>query len=269
MNAAPRCSIAELQRQASRASLCWDQDRQQAVAELGSKLSKDPSRITSSLRRTKHGVAWLIERWDDLGEALRRSGLWDDAQRTLAFDLLGTPHALRSCSRILPLDADLDTLNALVDQQLTALNRDRSEALDAIDESDRELAELGIPIEEDAQTRRQQRYEGRYRRSLRWALAEFRRVHVPAVTATPVEVPEREPVPGPTREGPSPESISFKSRFNELLANLAVSLDSTEEPEDEPCPVAESSAAPMLNRRSRKAKEKQARLNAKRAARVR
>ncbi|MEO6807549.1 MAG: hypothetical protein ABI353_00350 [Isosphaeraceae bacterium] len=258
-------SIAELQRLASRASLCWDQDRQLAVTALVSKLSKDPSRTVANLRTTKHGVAWLIERWDDLGEALRRSGLWDDAQRTLAFDLLGIPHTLRSCSRILPMDADRNTLTTLVDQQLTTLRHELSEALEALDEGDRELAELGIPIKEDAQTQRQQRYEGRYQRSLHWALAEFRRVHGSNATAAPVETWEQEP----TLESLPPESPFFRSKINELLASLAVSLDPTEESEDEPCPVPEPSAAPSLNRRARKAQEKQARLNAKRAACVR
>lgn len=260
-------SAAELHRLAARASLCWDQDRQLAAAELGSKLSKDPSRIAAGLHTSKHGVAWLIERWDDLGEALRRSGLWDEAQWTLAFDLLGTPRALRSCSRTLPLDAGLEALTALVDRQLAALNRKLSEALDLLDQEDRELAELGVPVAEDARARCRQRCEARCQRSLRWTLAEFRSIHVP--DATPVHAGISDPEPEPVKQRQPLESSAFlKSKIDEVLARLAASSMPIEKPEDRPSSADEPPAAPSLTKRARKALEKQARAKAKRAARA-
>ncbi len=81
-----------------RAQTVWDADRTAVVEQLALKLRRNPSAVVAELRRTPHGCAWLIYRWDILGRALRAPEGWTEAQTTLAFDLLGVPTEGRGVS---------------------------------------------------------------------------------------------------------------------------------------------------------------------------
>src|SRR5258708_22644806 len=80
---------------ATRAQLCWDQDRRLEAEDLAARLRRDPSRNALKLQRTPQGCALMIERWEALGRILRETGTWTEAQRSLALDLLGVPPELR------------------------------------------------------------------------------------------------------------------------------------------------------------------------------
>jgi hypothetical protein len=283
-----RCAdliMATDQHLARRAKLCWDQDRSHAAAELGSKISKDPARVVAGLQRTLHGTVWLIQRWEGLRDALRVNGGWDDDQCALAFDLRGTPHALRSACPELSPEADLATLTALVEDELEGLNATITEGLEEIDFHQWNMAKMGLPVEDDPQTARLHRYEARYNRSFHWALKEFRRVH--AAATDPAEAlddemdlpwlsssrppigsfaPESAPAPAETDRRPVVEDQTEASvpARNAALAALVAQVAQTVEPA--PTPAAEPTEPPPLCRRARREKEKQARLAAKRAA---
>src|SRR4051812_28163733 len=163
-----RCAelaIADLRRSVDRASLCWDDDRRKAVEDLAARLPKDPSRVAQALGRSRQGTDWLIGRWEGLGEALDANGAWDEAQRRLAFDLLGVAPELRNGSAKVPPEGDARGLAALVARQLARLRERREEALDWLDENERAMTASGMPLEEDAPTARVRRYEASCRRA--------------------------------------------------------------------------------------------------------
>src|SRR3981081_1579271 len=68
---------------ATRAKLCWDQDRRLEAEDLAARLRRDPSRNALKLQRTSQGSALMIERWEALGRILRETGTWTEAQRSL------------------------------------------------------------------------------------------------------------------------------------------------------------------------------------------
>ncbi|MEO6812000.1 MAG: hypothetical protein ABI353_23060 [Isosphaeraceae bacterium] len=270
-------AIADLQRQVDRASVCWDADRRENAAALGAKLSRNPALTVASLRTTTHGVAWLIERWESLGEILRQTGAWDETQRTLALDLLGTPLELRAASRALPLDAGVETLSALANAQVAELRASQVEGLDNLDADDRERTEMGATLILDPATRLLRRHESDCQRTLHWSLNEFRRVHS---SNPPTHSPQ------PFRPDPPPSSDSDDLRaalFARLMlaaaeaagaveASEIAEIAETSEPieatgDTETSETAETTARPPTpGRRARRAREQQARQAAKRAA---
>src|SRR4051812_9614169 len=173
-----RCAelaIADLRKTVDRALLCWEEDRRKAVEDLGARLAKDPARVAQALGRSRQGADWLLERWEGLGEALGTNGGWDDAQRRLAFDLLGVAPELRNGSTRVPPEADAAALAELVERQVARLRGRRERSLDALDEAERAMAAAGMPLDEDAATARIRRYEASCRRDLRGARAELLR----------------------------------------------------------------------------------------------
>lgn len=268
-------TVADIGRRVDRAELCWDDDRRLAAEDLGAKLSKNPGRTVAALRQTTQGADWLIERWHALGEILRTAGEWDDDQRTLALNLLGTPPELRQGNRLLPPDADPETLSHLVADQIATLRAHQRESLDILDAEDRELTQLGAPAEDDRPTRLLRRYEAGCRRALYWAIDEFDRVRSGKAPAASIPDPVAAPPPVPPCPKPSSNPDDDPSFvLTSMLARLAASLAEADGPElDQPEAVepetpANDAASPTLGRRARRAKEKQARINAKRAAKA-
>ncbi len=140
-----RCQAHEISlrtRQAARAGLCWDEDRQADAADLGARLAKAPETVACQLRDTKQGCDWLIGRWEGLGRLLQAKGDWDAPQRRLALDLLGTPAELRDGPT--PLDGDLGTREALIREQVGRLHALQAAALGELDDLERSAAELGL-----------------------------------------------------------------------------------------------------------------------------
>ena len=81
---------------ALRAETSWDVDRRLDAEVIGLALSDQPAVVVEKLRQTLQGCEWLMDRWAMLAHAADVQGnSWDEAQRSLAFDLLGTPAELR------------------------------------------------------------------------------------------------------------------------------------------------------------------------------
>ena len=137
----------------------WDDDREDSIARLAARLAKDPRRVSLALYRTKQGTALLLEHWEGLGDALRTNGGWDEAQRALAFDLLGVPAVLRSGSTLVPDAADAAGLAALVEPRPSPLAERYEGVLSSLDEARRAAAAVGMGLEEDAESARLRRYE--------------------------------------------------------------------------------------------------------------
>ena len=166
-----RCEHHEralLELAAARAGRDWDLERQLAAEALGEALPKSPARVALELRRTGAGCAWLKARWEALGAILEAGKTWEEAQRSLALDLLGTPPALRAGTT--PADAEAPSLRALVAAELARLAAIDRDALAEADADDRTAAELGFgPVDRELALVR------RYARSLTRQIGEFRR----------------------------------------------------------------------------------------------
>jgi hypothetical protein len=80
---------------ARRAELFWDEDRAQRADECAAKLDLNPAVVSRRLRQTPQGCALMIGRWEALGHILEERGVWTEAQRALALDLLGVVPELR------------------------------------------------------------------------------------------------------------------------------------------------------------------------------
>src|SRR5206468_1052467 len=77
-----------------------------AAEALAARLARDPARVSRQWRATRQGCDLLIERWEALGRALDRLGAWDEAQQSLALDLLGVPAVARADEPRLVAGAD-------------------------------------------------------------------------------------------------------------------------------------------------------------------
>ena len=201
-------SIVDLQRRTNNAEPCWDLDRRRDVAALGAGLKRDPARVLPALEATRHGVNWLIEHWDGLAQVLVSLGDWDDEQRRLALDLLGTPAELRDGHRRLPGPADLPEF---VQGQISRLRGLQDSYLNDQDEDQRTQAGFGMPTTDDPTTANLQRYERSCRRALRWARGELRRLQ-----AEPADPPEPDP-----RPEPQPEPVRPRNGFDQLQDLIA------------------------------------------------
>jgi hypothetical protein len=206
---------------ATRAQLCWDQDRRLEAEDLAARLRHDPSRIALRLQRTAQGCALMIERWEALGRIFRETAKWSDAQRSLALDLLGVPTELRegwtpvdARESLPPADARAFRLR-VVDDQIARLTARKEEILDPLDADERALAETSIGAEMTAPLQRLHRYESacsrRYSKALKYFLDRDRK-RAPAETPrapeprqapppAPSPVPAPRPAPGPHDHG--------------------------------------------------------------------
>jgi hypothetical protein len=130
---------------AHRAALCWDVDRESAIETIAEKIAKNPAQVATRLKESRHGCEWLLDRWHALGEILKVNGGWTAAQRSLAFDMMGTPSGLRFAE---PWDcAGQDSAQALVAHEIEHLERRKASALDSLDAYERKLAEKGFGLE--------------------------------------------------------------------------------------------------------------------------
>jgi hypothetical protein len=186
-----------------RAETSWEEARRQAAEELGARLTRQPSMITSQLRGTRQGCEWLIERWQGLAGLLRVGRDWDEAQRDLALDLLGTPAELRDVSCLDPFGvagADLRAARlAVAELEVAELELLREESLAGLDEMERTSARMGCSPEFDRETLLQMRYESANSRRMRQALSQLRQQKRPEGVAPtkPRPSPTLDPAPSP------------------------------------------------------------------------
>ncbi len=235
-------SVADLVRSAERSRDCWDDDRRMSVEDYASRLSRDPSRIARGLMRSRHGCLWLIDRWNALAEIARDTGRWDESQRRLAYDLLGVPVELRPLASQVPAEDDSAQLVALAEARIAELNEKTESVLEGLDESERELAMMGMPLQEDGLTARLRKDEARARNDFAKARNELRhhRVGRPEERPTDTDPPTDRP---PLSEAAIEHLVKRSELHDESL--VVVREEAADEPSFE-------SKALQGNRRHRK-----------------
>src|SRR5438132_3166633 len=130
---------------ARRTSLCWDDDRRLEAEILAATIGKKPALVAARLQQTRHGCELLLDRWHALGRLFEANGEWTEAQKALAFDLLGSVPDLRLGE---PWEwAGHDSPRALVECEVERLERLKTGSLDQLDAFERASAEQGLGIE--------------------------------------------------------------------------------------------------------------------------
>ncbi|QDV38953.1 hypothetical protein [Tautonia plasticadhaerens] len=189
---------------ADRALEAWDDDRAALVAEQAAALAVRPEVVQPRLLQSKHGVLWLIGRWDEVADSLRRCKGWKPETWDLAMDLLGLSRAARVGSGpwdLHPEDAGPGPGLDLVRRGVEALRDRLSDYLDDRDARARADAEHGLGPEESPEVRRLERYARDARLQVSRHLLELRRLQgeassAPASRATP-DAPRPVPAPAP------------------------------------------------------------------------
>ncbi|WP_169976198.1 hypothetical protein [Tautonia rosea] len=202
--------LAARSERAQRAVESWDDDRASEIARLAHRLAHQPDRIQPQLLQSKHGVLWLLERWDEVADSLARHKGWTFEIWNLALDLLGVPAFARDGSG--PWDLDPEDKSeapglALVAQSTAAL-RDRLDTfLNARDERTQADAALGLDADDPPAIRLLERYAADARRRILNATRELHRLQALNTSASP----SRETPPGPRPERASRQSHPERS----------------------------------------------------------
>ncbi len=145
------------------AALSWDDDRRDDAAEIARKLGSSPVQISRRLQRTKQGVEWMIERWQNLADILDEGGAWTEAQATMALNLMGVPLEFRE------LDEPIKNPASLCAREIAYLERRKETALITYDEQERDAVLRGIPYEPSRVMKNLRRYEATCLRTYLWA----------------------------------------------------------------------------------------------------
>jgi hypothetical protein len=165
----------DLGRVQKRAEDHWDMDREADADRLAARIKRDPHRVQRALTRTRQGVTYLYICLEPLRDLLQAGGEWTEARRDRALDLIGFDPELRDANPLVPELADSQGWTELLTGELELL-QERADSLEERDEGDRELAMLGLPMEEDAVTRRLRRGEAEAQRNLKRARDELLRL---------------------------------------------------------------------------------------------
>ena len=195
----------------------WDLDRQAAAAKLAEGLARRPEKVAPQLEQTRQGAEILLGLWKRLGTALDGGEGWDEAQVSLAHDLLGVSHDCREAlSPIRPRRGlgVIDQQRALVLEQKKRLARRIENVLAPLDELDRDHAARGVSFLVSREAGLILRYErdsdrrfDRYLKVARASRNETEPTAAPAARTSPtasrtfepiVEAPIPEPIPTPT-----------------------------------------------------------------------
>ncbi len=186
--------------------------------------SKTTPSASRRLERSTQGADWLIDRWEGLADALESRGQWDDAQRNLAFDLLGTSPILRDGHARVPAAVDRDGLMNLVKDEVGRLADEQRTTLSPLDTHEQDLACCGMPVEPDAETKRLRKYESDLSREWRWAYEQLFKLRSDPSRLTRVEA-RLSKFPLPAMENPAPESVAESQTNVVAPLNVAVVED--------------------------------------------
>jgi len=257
-----RCAhheIALRNRQARRASVCWEEDRRVAVEEIAVGLDRKPALVARRLQSSRHGCEWLIERWEMLARIVEERGAWDEKQRSLALDLLGVPLELRDGPTRVdarPNESAAVVQSALAKAEIERLRRAKAQSLDELDAWDRRDAEIGLGAELSRPLQQLLRYEGRCSRNLHWARNQLHKLQ----SARDADTPAR---PSASLTKTEPERPITDELLGEDPDSDDVAEESTTAPDDLPCPASRRDEPPRENRRARRARQARARQLAK------
>ena len=200
--------VIDLQRTMDRALLVWDQDRGVYIDQLVQTLAEDAG-VGRALARSKQGVAWLLQTWRGLSDVLKITGKWTDDQIRLGLDLAGIRSELREAYWPKLATGTTEERAQFVSDQVTMLEQSLEESLNSLDWANQSMAAAGMPMEEDADTKRIRKQESRVKLDYRRAKAELEesRAQAAAAAASPESAPasEPEPVASSSRTTPAPD----------------------------------------------------------------
>jgi hypothetical protein len=198
-----------------RVETSWDADAAAREDRRARKLEDQPYDVARELGRSKHGTLLLISRWEALGEAVAANQRLDEAQIQMAYDLLAIPKVLRNGSRQVPPADDAPALAGLVERELARHRANLEHSLNASDQSDREMARLGIVRERDSVTRGLKADLSRAERRLNWAEDAFHRLRQGVDPATIIDPDTKAPIkpdaPTASVSEPTPEPAAAES----------------------------------------------------------
>ncbi len=248
-------------RRSIRAAFFWDDDRRIEVEHLGANLAIDPPAVKFGLEQTPQGCDWLLLRWSHLEQMARKPTGWDDRDRQLALNLIGTAPDLR------PLDpaAALGDPLPLIAREVARLEAIKLGVVGDIDAFDRCNAEADLVEDKSAEALQIRREITSLHHRLRWYYAEIKHpINAPRPSTDFLErcfpLPQQADLPGPTIEAPRPGPRPVV----ELPPPPEPEPAPQPEPEPEPEPEEEITLAPPVpkpppSRRQRRAKIAQTR----------
>ncbi len=237
-----------------RAELFWDDDRSLEAEELGDQLASAPSKVVNKLRRTPQGCDWMIARWARLARVADLAGSWDDAQTSLAFDLLGTRPDERIGRPGEAIDAEgrpiepQESLAALARREVAGLQK-RKEQVAPLDALDRTMTRADYADQACPQLREARRRAAALHRQMKWYLAQiyFKNPHID-ITADAFRYFQRD-----IGLVPAPEEMT-----EELPPEAEIEPETETEIEPDPDPV------PFPDRREAKLRKAEGRNEARR-----
>jgi hypothetical protein len=190
-----RCRAMEAETRAEdarRADESWDDDRRLAAEKRAAGLARRPEVVSRELAATLQGLELLLERWGALAAALEKRD-WNEAERSLALDLMGVPRALREAPTA--VDVDADGRRRLVAERVAGLES-RRPMLEERDGREQAAAMLGLGEPSDA-LKRLRRYESACHRRLQWAYGRLKAVPRNTPRAPFPYAPDPKPDPAP------------------------------------------------------------------------
>jgi len=203
----------------------WDVDQTASALAISRSLSRNPERTVHTLGNTKRGAELLISYWTGLATALGTNGGWDEAQRRLAYDLLGVREELRSGSNLVPAATDAAGLSALAARQIAHLRQRIEKNLQAEDERRQALVVSGLELGEDADTKKLRRKESLARGDYNRALGLLRQSRAEAQAAV------KGPATSPAAEDHAVErhSEQWRAQLRQIAEQAGVVFEEDDE----------------------------------------
>ena len=225
--------------QQSKARTDWEHARKAEALAVARGLARNPAEVVAQLAGTKQGVALMIERWDQLAKSLAM-GLWDEADRGNALDLLGVDPAFRKPGQTVldgPEDNSSARIGGVIDAEIARLRERLAAILGPADDLAREQAEASLTVLLSKPAALILRYE---REAVRRFHAAMKLAHDapkddvgptvfdpgPYPGPEPEPRPEPEPADAPPADAPAPtaESKGLGSAFwDKMQAMMLVS----------------------------------------------
>lgn len=166
-----------------RAVSVWEDDRCAEVSKIASGLLKRPLPTLRRLLKTTQGAAWVLDRWRSLLTALEQTGRWTEEERQRAGSLLGIAPDEQPLDSRIRKDQDPERLKDLVRGEIKRLERSRVEALDDLNEREREMAIAGIRFDVSTEAWRFRRYEETCFKRMKWAEMELEAIEAQRLAA--------------------------------------------------------------------------------------
>ncbi|QDV36513.1 hypothetical protein [Tautonia plasticadhaerens] len=210
-------AVAARDELARRASEAWDEDRALDAERLASRLPGRPELVQPELLQSRHGVLWLLDRWECLRDAVARRPAPTDRDWSLLLDLLGVPADDRDDAprRLIGEAPEADGFDAIAAEAVADLRRRLDAYLDDRDDRARVDAEAGLAPDAPAVVLLD-RYEDRILRRLRQAEADLRRLQ-----GRPASPDRPRLVPGPSGVHAPPSPPASPARPSSAHSNPA------------------------------------------------